>query len=711
MQQRNLNRWPDPIVKYEPHAAQEDSLPHCPNGSRLMDGRSWWPAHPDLLPVAKDDVADKNRQLVTDEAMVFGALTMGRNVIRGGVYRKVSVYDVLAVTVQRLGVCATDSCDSVVAVDTTRPSMPITFCANDSATNGGSDAEGDSGTSPAGCLTTNVPLITQVGPDGVERPVEIANSELLTLGRGMLGSPGWFEHAATPFHLGGQLSLHGPTLSAPTSTNTRLISIQDGQEVVKWDLNGTVLADPVEARSGSLVASSTSTPFLAHLATLLCAGSLRSFLVSPSVCNGIRPWGRVRRMSGSEEINGNIMDADVWAGAGKVEWTVTPTSLTPTAADDALASRPALPYMRPAWKVDEVPFDTVLAGTSLTPVRVTPRTLIGRSSREVNPSSAVEAKLAGSLFQRQLVLPAAVVAGHGKPVSRLSSHLDLDAVAAVSNLADQSGASIELNQELDRISHGYDRRIFGEKHPAPPVSLSDFILAIMMIVPELGALLGILLTTELWSRATLLGFSTIVVLGAVSMSGVVALASQEAMGAMWRARSTRTATHAIFSAGEPLNKWGFPSRAGAFVVVEKSFLLLAPTMYKPASVRLVAAAVCGGYVVAAAAMSMRVFFIVRQQQRARRVDVASLPPGAVRVLQLRARRWWRPRARDGARREGGGTKGDDSGDNGGAAVAGVWRDSWVNVAFSGVGVPSWPQYTGGVSGPPRWGGNGGSEWV
>jgi len=107
---RSRSSWPEPIVTYKPHAAQEATRPHCEAGSRLAHGRPWWPAHPDLLPIATDDVADKHRQLVADEAMVFGALTMGRNVLGGSLRRQVGVYDLVAASVQRLGVCVDPSC-------------------------------------------------------------------------------------------------------------------------------------------------------------------------------------------------------------------------------------------------------------------------------------------------------------------------------------------------------------------------------------------------------------------------------------------------------------------------------------------------------------------------------------------------------------------------------------------------------------------------
>ena len=187
---QSSSRWPLPVIEYEPHGAQEGTQPHCPTGSSLVDGRPWWPAHPKLLPVAKDDAADKHRQLVADEAMIFGALAMGRNVLSGNVQRQVGVYDLLAVSVKRLGVCTDALCTSVVAVDTTRPSAPITRCHRASTMHGGNGTGRSGGSPSADCSTTNIPIITHVGPDGVERPVNMVNTELLALGRGMLGSPG-----------------------------------------------------------------------------------------------------------------------------------------------------------------------------------------------------------------------------------------------------------------------------------------------------------------------------------------------------------------------------------------------------------------------------------------------------------------------------------------------------------------------------------------
>jgi len=89
--------------------------------------------------------------------------------------------------------------------------------------------------------------------------------------------------------------------------------------------------------------------------------------------------------------------------------------------------------------------DTAMAMGDLSGQQISPPELLGRPSREINPSSTVEAELAASLFQRQLSLPAAVVAAHASSTSS-----DLDATAAVSFL---SGFSIELDRELDRLSH------------------------------------------------------------------------------------------------------------------------------------------------------------------------------------------------------------------------------------------------------------------
>jgi len=707
---RSRSSWPEPIVTYKPHAAQEATRPHCAAGSRLAHGRPWWPAHPELLPIAQDDVADEHRQLVADEAMVFGALTMGRNVLGGSLQRHVGVYDVVAASIQRLGVCVDPQCLSVVAVDTTRPSAPVTRCVDGSAAGRGNRGDNATNISPAQCKTINVnfPVITHLGRDGVERSVSMASTELLTLGRGMLASPRWFERAAKSFQLGGQVTMSGPTLRVQ-SANTGLLSIQDGVERTKWDLNGTTQGmggpDYGSNTNDFLPASPTSTPFLAHIATIFCAGKIRSFLSSPAACNGIRPWGRVRRPSASTEIDGNIMDGGVWAESGNVEWKVNPTRLTSNVTGDTPSSGSSQPYQRRPWTQEEIFENTAdaavnWAGSSL---QVTPPELVGRPTREVNPSSAVEAQLAASLFQRQLAVPAAVVAAHASSTSS-----DLDAAGAVSDL---SGANIELTRELNRLSHVYDRRVFQEEHPAPPVSTADMVLAIVVVIPELGALLVLLLTTERWGRAPLLGFFTIVILGAVSMSGVVALVSQEATGAEWRARSTRTAIHTVFPAGDPVNQWGEPTLIGTLVVVDESFLLLASTTYRPLWVQQVAAVVCGVYLVATAAMAARVLFVARQQWRAISAHALALPVVAEQA-PARARWWWRPRARAPAGVENG-TSGieNDGGGGGITALAGAWSVSGVGAAYSASGVPPWPLSAGGGPLPPREGADGGSEWV
>jgi len=712
VRRQSANRLPAAIVEYEPHVVEQETRPHCPTGSRLADGRPWWPAHPYLLPIAKDDAADGHRQLVADEAMVFGALSMARNVLGGGLYRHVGVYDLLAVSVQRLGVCVDFRCYSVAAVDTTRPSVPTTRCSNASLAEEGGDTESNNGSPLARCSTTNVPIITHVGPDGIERPVHMESSSLLALGRGMLGSPRWFERASTPFHLGGTLTLRGPTVPVPETSKTGLLSIQDGRETTQWDLNGTAFGNANHSPGESLPASPTSTPFLAHLATVVCAGKLRSFLVSSSACDNIRPWGHVRRASGSTEIQGNIMNAGVWAGVGKVNWKVTPTILASAAADAASTSHHALPYQRPAWTAGDVPSDTVtaLADFVNSPIQVTPPELIGRPSREVNPSSAAESKLANSLFQRQLMLPPTIVAGQASA----SSHLDLDATATVSELLDTSDTSVELASELNRLSQAYDRRVFHKEHPAPPVSSADLVLAVIVMVPELGALLGLLLTTERWSRPALLGFCTIIVFGAVSISGVIALASQEAAGAAWRARSTRTAANAVFAAGDMLNEFGRPSAVGTLVVVEKSFLLLAPTMYRPARVQLVAAVLCGAYMVSTAVMAARVLYCAIQQRRDRRVDVEAPPPATANKARAprKARRWWRRRARASARGTFDKSDSEDDGDGDGeTGAAGARHSNQVGTAVSGAGVPPWPASAGGFYYPSWWGVGRGGGWA
>jgi len=389
------------------------------------------------------------------------------------------------------------------------------------------------------------------------------------------------------------------------------------------------------------------------------------------------------------------MDAGVWAGAGEVDWWIGPKSSTPAAADSAMATHHSAPYQKPGWTSQEMMFfqDTAAALEGAEPVQVTPPELVGRATREVNPTSAVEAELATSLFQRQLLLPAAAGAGHTSTVN-----INADAVGSL-----LSAVRPGLDRALDRFSHAYDRRVFQAEHPVPPVSLADLVLAIIVVVAELGALLVFLLTTKRWGRTAVLGFWTIVLIGAVSISGVVALVSQEAAGAEWRARSTRTATHALFPAGDPVDEFGVPSLVGTLVVVEQSFLLLAPTMYRPAWVHLVAAGTCGAYVVAVAAMASRVLFVARRQRRPRSARAEAPPPTDTEEARPGARRSRRrPHACASCMGRSGSSGSEHDIENcGQSASAGTCRGRGVDAAVPEVRAWPWPASAGGVYYLPR----------
>jgi len=327
----------------------------------------------------------------------------------------------------------------------------------------------------------------------------------------------------------------------------------------------------------------------------------------------------------------------------------------------------------------------------------------------VNPSSVTEGKLATSLFQRQLTLPAAVIAhtSSGSP--------NVDVAAAVSKF---SVAHEDFTHELDRLSRTYDRRVFQKEHPTPPVTTADLVMAIAVVVPELGALLILLLTTSRWGRTAWLGFSTIVIIGAVSLSGVIALASQEAAGAAWRARSTRTATHAVFPAGNPVNEWGDRTLSGTLVVVDRSFLLLAPTAYRPGWVRAVALFVCGVYVVTVAAMAAWVLFVARRQRRARQVGAEAPRPGSARTRMRKLRRCLSTptfRCCRGGHQSSGSQ--DDSGDDIAAPVPAARysneaaRVTPVGPVYLGAGLSPWPVPSWGVHCPPLRDSDGGGRWV
>jgi len=153
--------------------------------------------------------------------------------------------------------------------------------------------------------------------------------------------------------------------------------------------------------------------------------------------------------------------------------------------------------------------------------------------------------------------------------------------------------------------------------------------------------------------------------------------------------------------------------AGTLVVMEQSFLLLAPTMYRPAWVQLVAAGTCGAYVVAVAAMAARVLVVARRQRRARRARAEAPPRTDTEEARSGARRSSRRPHACACCMGGSGSSGseNDIESGGQLATAGTCRGRGVDAAVSEVRAWPWPVSAGGVYYLPRWAADGGGGWA
>jgi len=257
--------------------------------------------------------------------------------------------------------------------------------------------------------------------------------------------------------------------------------------------------------------------------------------------------------------------------------------------DGATASspEPLPPYIRPPWdNAKEFALgETGAVTASTTSSDATPRELLGRATREFNPASVVEAELAASLFQRQVVVPVPPALWDLENGTALED-------AAIS-LELFVGDGRRLWKDLERLTSAYDRSAFMVEHPAPPVSVANIVLTTIVFIFEIGALLSLWLTTKWWGTTNVASFVAVLALGGVSLSVVLALAVQEAVGDVCRPVTTRNGLHAAFTASvsAPANG-SAQDLTGAVVVLEESVIVHAATTYRPTRLRWVAIGVC-----------------------------------------------------------------------------------------------------------------------
>ncbi|GAB0493601.1 hypothetical protein MMPV_004886 [Pyropia vietnamensis] len=150
---------------------------------------------------------------------------------------------------------------------------------------------------------------------------------------------------------------------------------------------------------------------------------------------------------------------------------------------------------------------------------------------------------------------------------------------------------------LTALSQNYDRAVFGMPPPDDPATDVEVLLSVIVVVPELVALITTLITTRQRTRRDVAVLIFVFGSGLVSMADIVTLAVREASGAAWRAAAER---NELMAGGSYLP---FPLNPALRSV---TLVLIAHTGYRPPLLWAMTAAMLASYVVVPVGVSITV---------------------------------------------------------------------------------------------------------
>lgn len=495
-------------------------------------------------------------------ATVARLLSLQLNSLGGHVRRvRGNAFDVLVVSRTVAGRCgeADTACAIPGAVDTVR------------GVHAWPPAGGEGGPSP--WLTVTTPG----GPAGAPptrttRLVRLDEAIHLSLGRAVMADARWLA-VDDPRAPAARLSLRlGWEPPPPLSRSAN------------WHLGDRSPAAP--ARSAAWMAS---------LAALLCTHWPSSFVTDARACAGVRP--------GEEGGRGDLLEDDQRLHL-LIQWAVEPPppgraggsadggghGLPLCAPGVAVASgsrgadvgRPPEQQLRPGgWDAGEVAPTGMYGKDYLhrqTAAPDPPSSMIGVGSCVPPPSPAHTSDSGGH------DLNATTEARHWAKALRIA--------------ADQS-----LNRATRDID-SYDRRHFRKELPLAPASNNEVILSVIVVFPELAALLALALAPRRDRglrrdrRAAVLMFLT----GLVSLTGIGVMALAERAGGSWRV----AAMHEDVGALRATLRSGFD---GAVLYHTETLMVLAPVGYRPRLLVGIAAGLLGLYLLVAVACGVRLRLI------------------------------------------------------------------------------------------------------
>lgn len=501
--------------------------------------------------------------LVREESAV-NVLTLLRNSMQGGVARHIGKYDVIGYTRVSAGVCGTDACEDVTAVDTTGAQTCGAVCVEGS-----------------GCSCQGTTVLTTVGPDGEERSISMQQHRYLSLGRGLLAQTDWLGEHRGIWNLTALLQLYSgwdspdgkrPQLRQPAMA--RMIASLSG-------VRGTLIPKDLTGDGFFPRLANTTTTWPQLLAGVVCMDPIQSFVRDRTLCLGMPASKQFfesatlvgRRFFGK----GNAFAMT----SGWAKWRVFTLALVtpPINATPAIFQRS--------------PYERASMGPAVEP-------LAAYGLREVHSASPNERAVAASIRRRLLYLPSR----RGEFVTSPESSYHLMAT----RLHDSA------QKDIERLSSAYDRSTFDVDEPPEPATAQDVVLAVLVILPEATAMVVALLATRTWGRRECVAVGMIFAVGLASLSALISLAVTERRGADWRVSSERTALGARFPVG--IDNTTFADvrsvLTGTELAYAETYLIAARTGYHPTLLLWLAVGFFAAYVVVSAGSAA---YIVRAWRR------------------------------------------------------------------------------------------------
>lgn len=474
------------------------------------------------------------------EAEVVRFLTHRWNSLLGSVKRRRSVYDILAVERQTAGLCFGEFCDFVVAV------IAAANEASSVAPNGGS--------------IVDIPVMTY--RDGSRPPGVVLDWDvgLLSLGRAVLGQPGWLS-SHPEWQQIKNLTLYLSVYSSGLRQHPVPPSLAGGRY---WSLDPRD-DDPryVDPKHKYHVVNGTGSHWLAAIAYVLCAPPATSFVCDAEwLCAGLSPSRASRQHTSDEEEP--PPRGQPRAGSGNAHSAFWSISSIETVFDRPNVSSDDIAYS-PCW-------------------------VAGRGDREINPRSSAERDLARRAGVASVRLPYVYVDRSREP-SDLYGHSILHGVHRIDAL-------------LDDLSQTFDRRVFGEEPPDDPTSDAEALLAVIVVAPELVALIALLISTREWRRRDLCVLLFVFLSGCVALAGILSLAVREARADAWRGAGVRQRLEPLI----PDPGFGQPVP----VARSETLLLVARMGYRPVLLARLAIGLSVTYVVTSVIVAALVWVVRRR---------------------------------------------------------------------------------------------------